>query len=48
MGRVTTLKDEELLLLDPEIWCVEAPDAELPEFDQIEGLNMWMTQAMNH
>ena len=23
-------------------------DAELPEFDQIEGLNMQMTQAMNH
>ena len=48
MGRVTTLKDEELFLLDPEIQGTEAPDAELPEFDQIEGLNFWMTQAMNH
>ena len=25
-----------------------ATDAELPEFNQIEGLNMRMTQAMNH
>ena len=48
VGRVATLEDEELFLLDPEIWGVEAPDTELPEFDQIEGLNMQMTQVMNH
>ena len=47
-GRVATLEDEELFLPDPEIQGVEAPDAELPEFDQIKGLNLWMTQAMNH
>ena len=27
---------------------MEAPNTELPEFNQIVGLNMWMTQAMNH
>ena len=48
MGRVTTLEDEELFPPDPEIWGTEAPDAELPEFDQIERLNIQMTQAMNH
>ena len=47
-GRVATLKEEELFPPDPEKWSVEAPDAELPDFDQIEGLNMQMTQAMNH
>ena len=46
--RVATLKDEELFPLDPEIQGTEAPDAELPELNQIEGLNMRMTQAMNH
>ena len=39
-GRVTTLEDEELFPPDPETWGTGAPDAELPEFDQIEGLNM--------
>ena len=48
MGRDATLKDEELFPPDPEIWGTEAPDAELPEFDQIEGWNMQKTQAMNH
>ena len=48
VGRVATLEDEELFPPDPEIQGVEAPDAELPEFDQIEGLNMRITQAMNH
>ena len=48
MGRIATLEDEELFPPDPEIWGAEAPEAKLPEFGQIEGLNLWMTQAMNH
>ena len=47
-GKVTTHEDEELFPPDPEIRSMEAPDAGLLEFDQIEGLNMQMTQAMNH
>ena len=43
MGRIATLKDEELFLPDPEV-----QDAEPPELDQIEGLSVRMTQAMNH
>ena len=42
-GRVATLEDEELFPPDPEIW-----DVEPPEIDQIEGLSVRMTQAMNH
>ena len=41
--RVATLEDEELFLPDPEIW-----DMEPPEIDQIEGLSVRMSQAMNH
>ena len=41
-GRVATLQEEELFPLDPE-----TQDPELPEHDQIEGLNMQMTKAMN-
>ena len=47
-GRVATLRDEELFPPDPEIPGTEALDAELPEFNQIEGLSLQMTQAMNH
>ena len=42
-GRVATLEEEELFPPYPE-----TRDSELPELNQIEGLNMWMTQAMNH
>ena len=42
-GRVATLEDEELFLSDPEV-----KDVEPPEFDQIEGLSVRITQAMNH
>ena len=42
-GRVATLEDEELFPPDPE-----ARDVEASEFDQIEGLNVRMTQAMSH
>ena len=48
MGRVPTLEDEELFLPDHEVQGTEAPDTELLEFDQIEGLIMQMTRAMNH
>ena len=40
-GRVATLEDEGLFLPDPE-----TGDSEPPKFDQIEGLSMWMTQAI--
>ena len=36
MGRVATLKEEELFPPDLEVWGIEAPDAELHEFDKIE------------
>ena len=42
-GRVATLEDEELFLPDPKVWDVEPPG-----FDQVEGLSVRMTQAMNH
>ena len=42
-GRVATLEDEELFLSDPEAW-----DVEPAKVDQIEGLSVRMTQAMNH
>ena len=42
-GRVATFEDEELFPPDPEAW-----DMEPPEIDQIEGLSVRMTQAMNH
>ena len=42
-GRVATLGDEELFPPDPEAW-----DVEPPKIDQIEGLSVRMTQAMNH
>ena len=42
-GRVATLEDEVLFLPDPEV-----RDVEPPEFDQIEGLSVRMTQATNH
>ena len=42
-GRVATLEDEELCPPDPEV-----QDTEPPECDQIEGLSVRMTQAMNH
>ena len=48
MGEVATLKEEELFPPDPEVWGIEAPDAELHEFDKIEGLDMQMMQALNH
>ena len=37
------LEKEELLLPDPE-----SPDSEAPKLDQIEGLSLRITQAMNH
>ena len=43
VGRVATLEDEELFPPDPE-----ARDVEPPKIDQIEGLSVRMTQAMNH
>ena len=43
MGRVATLEDEELFPPDPKV-----QDAEPHELDQIEGLSIRMTQAMNH
>ena len=43
MGKVATLEDEELFPPDPE-----ALDVEPPKIDQIEGLCVRMTQAMNH
>ena len=43
MGRVATPEEEKLFPSDLETW-----DSELPKFDQIEGLSMRMTQAMNH
>ena len=43
MGRVASLEDEELFLPDPEV-----RDLEPPEFDQIEGLSVRITQAMSH
>ena len=42
-GWIATLEEEELLLPDPE-----SPDSEALELDQIEGLSLRMTQAMNH
>ena len=42
-GRVATLKEEELILPDPE-----SHQLEMPEFYQIEGLSMCMTQVMDH
>ena len=41
--RVATLEDEELFLPDPEV-----QDVGPPELEQIEGLSIRMTQAMNH
>ena len=43
VGWAATLKDEELFLPDPEV-----QDVEPPGFDQIDGLSVRMTQAMNH
>ena len=43
MGQIVMLEEEELLLPDPE-----SPDSEASELDQIEGLSLRMTQAMNH
>ena len=43
VGWVATLEDEELFLPEPEV-----RDIEPPEFDQIEGLSVAMTQAMSH
>ena len=43
VGRFAILKDEELFLPDPK-----ARDMEPPKVDQIEGLSVMMTQAMNH
>ena len=37
------LEEEELILPDPK-----SPNSEVPELDQIEGLSLRMTQAMNH
>ena len=42
-GQVATLAEEDLLLHDPELL-----DPGMPEPDIIEGLNLRMTQAMNH
>ena len=42
-GQIAMLEEEELLPLDPEL-----QDSEDPELDQIEGLSLRMTQAMNH
>ena len=41
--RVATLEEEERFPPDPK-----SHELEVPEFDQIEGLSMHMTQAMNH
>ena len=41
--RVATLEEEELFLPD-----LESHKLEMPKFDQIEGLSMCMTQAMDH
>ena len=43
MGQIAMFEEEELLLPDPE-----SPDSEASELDQIEGLSLRMTQAMNH
>ena len=43
VGWVATLEDEGLFPPDPK-----AQDSEPPEFNQIEGLSVRMTQAMNH
>ena len=43
VGRVATLEGEELFLPDPEVQNIEPP-----ELDQIEGLSIRMSQAMNH
>ena len=40
---VATLEDEELFRPDPKV-----QDIEPSEFDQIEGLSVRITQAMNH
>ena len=42
-GWVATLEDEELFPPDPKAY-----DSERPKFNQIEGLCVRMTQAMNH
>ena len=42
-GQIVMLEEEELLPPDPE-----SPDSEASELDQIEGLSLRMTQAMNH
>ena len=42
-GRVATLEEDKLFLPDPK-----SHELEMPEFDQIEGLSMHMTQAMDH
>ena len=42
-GRLATLEDEELFLPNPEVG-----DVKPPEIDQIGGLSVRMTQAMNH
>ena len=42
-GQIAMLEEEELLPPDPE-----SPDSEASELDQIEGLSLRMTQAMNH
>ena len=43
VGQIASLEDEELFLPDQEV-----QDIEHPEFDQIKGLSVRMTQAMNH
>ena len=42
-GWVAMLEEEELLPPDPK-----SPDSEARELEQIEGLSLRMTQAMNH
>ena len=43
VGRFAMLDEGELLPPDPEL-----SDSEAPELDQIEGLGLRMTQAMNY
>ena len=43
MGWIVMLEEGELLPPDPEL-----PDSEAPKLDQIEGLSLRMTQAMDY
>ena len=43
VGWIAMLEEEKLLPPDPEL-----PDSEAPKLDQIEGLSLRITQAMNH